>query len=517
MDMIFAQVQTTGSIVQSFSVLGQNLSTRLFDVGMALYIDTLGPLALDFARAVFPIVLMAELMFVGFRIILKESFIQQFFRIILITIINFVIIYEQFPQQLLIGGMMSMESAGKNSAVSMITSKGMLPANLVITPAQLVTPPAGTSAPASPALIGSQAAQDAEKLYTTTSNPVVSAWGIWIGDPSNPATANQFKYSPLYIHNVLFGGQIFAGGSGASAVNTWLTNRLTTWSQNQATNPALNSPIVNATNGNPTSLLSNVLAQLGNGAVNIGALMVAFFSPLQFLTLALTLAAVMLAGLITPGLTAGTILGSAYLTFFITLAMGTSIVPFAYFRTLEKSWNKWLRVLLGMALVPFIYYIFGAIGFIFSVDVYDVLFGSVGSNGSPQPGPLANVLATAFNYAISESMLLQSGINTPAGGGAGTTGDWLQDLLSYLTFCMQFFAQNSAGAIITTTFITMGCTFPAIALKVASNWESGFAEPGIMDQLQGGLNQVQGAIGQGFSTGMQGGLQTMSSIAGKLL
>ncbi len=513
---ILAQVQTTGSLVQSFSVLGQNLSTRLFDVGMALYIDTLGPLALDFARAVFPIVLMAELMFVGFRIILKESFAQQFFRIILITIINFVIIYEQFPQQLLIGGMMSMEAAGKNSAVSMITSTGMLPAGLTITASQLVSPSGGTSTAGGtstqPAYIGSSAAQAAEKLYNAngpTTNPVVSAWAVWIGDPTQ--NAGSFKYSPNYIHRVLFGGQIAGGTANSSSLNAALAK----FDQEMASGTGVGS---SAPGGDITQLWAKLLGEIGNNAVNIGALIVGFFAPMQFLTLALTLAGFMLAGLATPGLTAGTILGSAYLTFFITLSMGTSIVPFAYFRTLEKSWNKWLRVLLGMALVPFIYYIFGAIGFIFSVDVYDVLFGTMTANGTPQPGPLASIMATGFNYAISESMLLQAGLTgTNPNGNGGLTGDWMQDIISYFTFCMQFFAQNSAGTLITTVFITMGCTFPAVALKVASNWESGFAEPGIMDQLQGGLNQIQGVIGQSFSNGMQSGMQTMSGIASKIM
>jgi hypothetical protein len=516
--------QTVSSITQSFSTIGQNLSTRLFDVGMALYIDTLGPMALDFAQTVFPLVLMAELMFVGFRIIMKENFIQQMLRIILITIINFVIIYSQYPQQLLISGMMSMEKAGKSAAVDIISSPGMLPTNLTITSTQLTSAVSTTTnaatTPQTTVLIGSQAAQSAEQLYSAGQNPIVSAWALWIGSPDSKATAPYFKYSPLYYHNVLFAGKIIGGnlsaGSIATSVNAKLTTVLQTWSDTMATDSGANNPAAAQTNADPTQSYSNLLTALANHTVNLGALIVAFFAPMQFLTLSLTLASFMMAGLMLPGLTAGTILGSAYLTFFIALGMGVCIVPFAYFRTLEKSWNKWLRVLFGMALVPFIYYIFGAIGFVFSVDIYDVLFSYNITSAGPvaNSGTLASVLATTFNYAISEGMLLQAGINNT---NAGHASDWAQSLISYLTFIMQFFAQNSAGAVITTTFITIGCTFPGIALKVASNWESGFAEPGIMEQLQGGLNQIQGSISQGFNTGMQAGMQTMTSMASRVL
>lgn len=238
--------------------------------------------------------------------------------------------------------------------------------------------------------------------------------------------------------------------------------------------------------------------------------------PLQMFGIALSVAGVQIGSLITVTFAQISMLVGSITAFNIAASMGLAVLPLMYFRMFDKIWSQYLIGLGSLALIPFLFYLLSAVGFIFSTFVYEQLFPvpkSLGGSGADTPS-LAFILNQMFFAAVQTTMtsfgLLLSGV-----------GSALVFTISSLITIYITLGRIMFGCTIVAAFVSAGALFSLLAPRFAFRWQQGFGAEDVMEKIGEIFNNVQSAVGSGmgqmYADAISKGGQMGKGLAGGLL
>jgi len=240
------------------------------------------------------------------------------------------------------------------------------------------------------------------------------------------------------------------------------------------------------------------------------------FMPFQVLASCITIGGIQVGAFLgITMLSIGLLVGS-FLAFHITAALGVATLPLMYLGTWKKIWSRYLTILAGMALVPFFYYVFSAIGFVFAISSFAVFFPAEGG-----PKGLGVIICGVFAQSIVTAL---SSAYLPDNTDAVTSilakmFDWAGGTatLRFVIGTMMIMAKMIFGSTLIGTFIFGGMMFAALAPQVAFKWGDGFGTENMIDKATEFFNGLQGTLGSGLGTMLNEGLSKTGSVAGGIL
>lgn len=239
--------------------------------------------------------------------------------------------------------------------------------------------------------------------------------------------------------------------------------------------------------------------------------------PLQMFGIALSVAGVQIAALITVIFAQISMLVGSIAAFNIAASLGLAVLPLMYFRTFDKIWSQYLIGLGSLALVPFLFYLLSAVGFIFSTFVFEQLFpvpASLGGSGGEKPS-LALILNQMFFSAVETTM-------TSFGLVLSGFGSALVFLIGSMISIYITLGRIMFGCTIVAAFVSAGALFSLLAPRFAFRWQQGFGAEDVMEKIGEIFNNIQSAVGSGMgqmyadaiSKGGQMGKGAMSGLSG---
>lgn len=240
--------------------------------------------------------------------------------------------------------------------------------------------------------------------------------------------------------------------------------------------------------------------------------------PLQMFGIALSVAGVQIAALITVVFAQISMLVGSITAFNIAASMGLAVLPLMYFKMFDKIWSQYLISLGSLALIPFLFYLLSAIGFIFSTTIFEQLFplpqAIAGRAGAETPS-LALILNQMFFAAVETTM-------TSFGLVLSGFGQALIFLLSSMISIYVTLGRIMFGCTIVASFISAGALFSLLAPRFAFRWQQGFGAEDVMEKIGEIFNNIQSAVGSGMgqmysdaiSKGGQMGKGLMSGMGG---
>jgi hypothetical protein len=467
--------------------------------GAYLYDGFLNPLCTDIAKTILPIILVAEIVFCGFRIMTGRPIIEQAARIMLASIICYVVVWLQMPQKALRYTMRFLEDSGRTVGGGMMFQSG--PIQRTRQKVQANSP--NTFDPFDAAGVAGGGPL-IETYYKFT--PVV-AWAIWV-NPEATSDGPEYKYGYLFIRN-----RIFPENSGDLIVQT-NSQRRPSQSNRTFHESTYYGEVIDAIRNihanfrikdkmfetagvkDPKGI---TLAESAVGLINI-------FMPLTAMSLALPISINILAGAVSPMFMTAAVVSGAYFSFYIILAFGVAVVPLLYFETFKTSWQTYLRFVFSVSLVPMLFYIMMGIGFVFSTTIFEFMFPDYDyPSNHNQPGLsmiYAQVLQEGFISALAASNPFNTGIEKLMGSNSG---------LNFFQLFM-LLGRHAAGCIVVTGFILVGTAFGPTAVKLAFKWDQGFAENGIFDNVFQGFETIRGALSSALSVQMGSGMQVAQQV-----
>jgi hypothetical protein len=171
-------------------------------------------------------------------------------------------------------------------------------------------------------------------------------WAAWIGTPPTAEEASSPAWRGTYKFSV---GQIMD--------RIWSEPALSTYSEG-------------------SSFADNVLDAL----VNFGLGAFLFLFPVQAISMMTMIAGIQTGALLMPAFGFVGLMISAIVAFDIAIALGLATLPLMYFESFRRLWAQYLVVLMALTLVPCFYYLFSAIGFVTSTTMFEILFPEGGEN-----------------------------------------------------------------------------------------------------------------------------------------
>jgi hypothetical protein len=316
-----------------------------------------------------------------------------------------------------------------------------------------------------------------------TSVEPLSYWMDWIGEPGAGNTQTEhFKYDSNYIIQMIFR----VNPNDARLAKSTQDNR------NAGTPPAP-----------------------GTSTVQTIAAWITAMNPFMVFNYALITAQIELAGYAAITFSQLAILFGAHIGFALLYTFGLSLMPLIFFKTYFNLWAHYLTTLIGFALVPGFFYIFAGVGYGFSTTTFEILFLN---NKAPLGAYMWQVFAASFN---------QAAVSFERGAfGIGVLG--AQSAFDVLQWTLSTGVMHMMGAGLVTGFLAMGTGFAALAPAVASKWNSGFIDMGILDTTNNTIRSVESTLGStlgqgmamgarnitGAARGLTGGLGSMTGIGG---
>jgi hypothetical protein len=301
-----------------------------------------------------------------------------------------------------------------------------------------------------------------------TSVEPLAYWMDWIGDPGpGNAKTETFKYDTNYIIQTIFRVNPNDAGAANSAQN------------NQKSGPP------------PAPGLSSVQTI---------ADWITAMNPFMVFNYALITAQIELAGYAAITFSQLAILFGAHIGFALLYTFGLSLMPLIFFKTYFNLWAHYLTTLIGFALVPGFYYIFAGVGYGFATTTFEILFLNT---KAPLGAYMWQVFAAAFNQA---AVSFENG-----GFGIGIAA--AQAAFAVLKITLATGVMHMMGAGLVTGFLAMGTGFAALAPAVASKWNSGFVDMGILDTTNNTIRSVESTLGSTLGQGMAMGARNIAGAA----
>jgi hypothetical protein len=289
----------------------------------------------------------------------------------------------------------------------------------------------------------------------------LSYWMDWVGDPGGTTT---FKYDTNYIIQTIFRVNSNDAGLGKD------------------TQDILNA---GAAPGPGTSTVQTIAAWI------------VAMNPFMVFNYSLITAQIEMAGYAAITFSQLAILFGAHIGFALLYTFGLSLMPLIFFKTYFNLWAHYLTTLIGFALVPGFYYIFAGVGYGFSTVTFQILF--LNKNAA-----LGAYLWQAFAAAFNQAALAFQ-------GGLGVLG--AKAAFDLLLYTLSLGVMHMMGAGLITGFLAMGTGFAALAPAVASKWNSGFVDMGILDTTNNTIRSIESTLGSTLGQGMAMGARNIAGVA----
>ncbi|MES2307951.1 MAG: hypothetical protein V4507_03745 [Verrucomicrobiota bacterium] len=377
------------------------------------------------AKALAPLVMAAELTFIGFRVIFKASIVEQMTVFTRKFFICYLLVYTNLVTGLFVGSDSVLE--GLKNAGSTLGSE-----IIKIAP----------QAPTSP-------------------EPIIY-WGNWMKETQGIGK-NKFDFE--YQRQTLF--------ENDESIPTHLSTTPpggTTPSGNGTTRGALHAEDYFFLITLPMIAIGNVIATAG---MQISAALAPLFTGIG-------------------------ILHGSGLALRLVLALGICVVPLLFFHQFEKIFISYLHLLVGIALIPSLFYILSSIGFVLATETYDIVVEKL---------HLAHKLYGLFQEVADQT--INQMIHFSADGNEYTA------LKQTLIEMLHYFGAYLCGSLVVTSFVIGGVALSAASVSLALRWNQAFADEGVVRAFAGFFSRIEGSFAQGLSQGMGSGMQGMSSLFGR--
>jgi hypothetical protein len=413
--------------------------------------DIVGPHADSVFLAIIWYVVVAKIALMAFKIMAGGNLVEELVHFLSASILLLLLFY-QIPQGAVARLKDSFEPAGRLIGVTLVEGT------------KLVRDKINDSTGALPEQITASGVKNVEPL---------SYWLDWIGDPTKTAT---FKYDGNYIAQVIFRSNLTQAGidqQGAAGMGEITRN-------NQAANPT----------GTTTPLLTGSVQSIGD--------LITSLSPFMIFNYALITAQTQLAGYAAVTFSQLAILFGAHIGFALLYSFGLSLMPLIFFKSYFNLWAHYLTTLIAFALVPGFYYIFAAVGYGFATTTFQILFLNTSA-------PLGAYLWQAFDGAFEQAA-------NSFKGGFGMAGGAAKAAFALLKIVVESGVMHLIGAGLITAFLAMGAAFAALAPAVASKWNSGFIDMGILDTTNNTIRTIESSLGSMMGQGMAMGARGIAGV-----
>lgn len=453
---------------QAFKQISEAIQQKLLseDQGLIKAIhDTLGApgkeggsggICEEIALAIIVPIIVAELTFVGIRIVFRNPFVDQFAQFTRVLMIAYIVIVAQEPQKIIRKALPKLTDGGKELGKKIIESAGK------------------------------EAGEDDPILY----------WGEWLGDIRNDE--EKCKYHVNFIMKMFASPKLqdFDSNPNMSEQDKefWKV-----WGEGDTAEGRLDKIKMMM-----SKILPDGFATYLRGVVKVEDF-IALLMPFMVLSMILTAVTAQMAGYVAPVFTQVAVLVGSRCLLELVLAIGLTVMPLMFFQTFKNIWATHLTFCAGLTLIPCFYYILSGFGFAFSTLAFDAMFPEVADGGGSGGGGvgLAVWFKTLFQTGIRDLLPTFFGFL----GKSFTSAGWVIVMMFVAIFEKLYFYVG--GTVIVTTFVGGGVGFAAIAHGLAGAWDKAFSNPNLMDKVNEFFTMVQGAVGsavgQGYGQAMASG------------
>jgi len=464
-----------------------------------------GNTLMDYTRDVFfsilGIVIVANITFMGFRIMLRASVVESLTQF---TVSSFILAVvagltaTQTPATIIEKAMYQLTIAGRYIGADII-SRGMYKAGTSGGSAGSLGPDQQAVKASMEAGKGGITTTDVPAggdIVTPASAPLEPAvyWLLWLGvehqqkitnkstpleikkESTKPVDANkEYKFSTASLMSRFWGDEKWA--AQLKEVGAADYNR-------------------EAGSGEAPSMMDNA-----------AAFMLAS-SPFRALSMALTIGTIQTGAILQPVMQQIGVFSGAIMAFYVVTALGVATLPLIYFQTFRSLWSTYLTVIAGIALIPCFYYIFSAIGFVFATNTFESLFPIA----TPGTTSFAMTLNAVFMKTVAVALgniswVLQAALDTSV----------IKSIVSVTFGWMLVLGRVTFASGVVSSIVVGGVSFALLGGQVAYKWAQGFGAEGLTDRVGELFSGVQSAVASGLS-GMYGNyVNTASQGAGSFL
>ncbi len=460
----------------------QDLSTRIVDTvpeWSSRIRITLQKEASAIYYAILLPVLIAEITFIGVRIMMRASIAEQFLRLTTMTFILITVSY-------FLRGTFSMNKSvdenmsAKSTNVFVTASRALADAGRVIGK-NIIVNNLSASSSKNPALtkLGSAGGDDRslEPLYY---------WAAWIGTPPDPTKeqprtidpANEYKYS---VPSLL--ARIWNDPTASESLPQFVIK--------EKDKGGWRLPLIN----------EETIGRILQNAIYM-------FMPFQVITTVFAIAQWQLGGYIAVVFGYIAILVASVIVLDVVVALAMTLLPLIYFKSFEGLWSQVLTVITGLSLIPCFYYILSAIGFVFVDQMFDQLFPLVTVENASDAVSFAAVLNSCYATAVVQALAC---VNSLLVGAAGLVPE-----LGKIFYTMIFLGRLLFGSMIVTVLVGAGVSFGALAPAISMRWRQGFASEELFNKVTESLLGLQNAMGSGLGSVYVEGISRAGSAIGGL-
>lgn len=438
-------------------------------------------------------ILTAEITFTGVRMMLKASVVEQLGRLTLTTFLLTILLWQNGPTDIIANGMRQLTLAGKGIGKKILVAA--------------VDPKVCQQLPSTKSKFGWEQIKNANPVPAyqkhlaniedlTKYNPEqgldvgakelepIYYWTAWIG---LPPTRDEIKASSDAMSNLSYK----VSGDSTRFYKFSMTGlMLRIWGD---------SKFSSSTGESSKDKSMDVISQIILATV-----------PFQQFASALIIASVQISAILAPAIAMVSILVGSIFSFHVVYALGIATLPLIYFKSFDRLWAKYLNLLVGLALIPFFYYIFSAIGFVFAVNLFEMLFPLDPQASSTSLGQLINSVFMDSIYSVlsSGSFYFKIGVVQQGIGAIYSLGQGFVVLGKIIT-----------GSVVVASFIFGGTSFAAMAPTVAMHWNMGFGGHEVMgkisDFFRGLGNTMSGAAGHVVGEQVNQGSGLLNTIKDK--
>jgi hypothetical protein len=227
--------------------------------------------------------------------------------------------------------------------------------------------------------------------------------------------------------------------------------------------------------------------------------------PLQMFGMAMTVAGIQIGSLVTVLFTQIGILVGSITAFNLASALGLAVLPLMYFAMFDKIWSQYLVTLASLGMIPCLYYILSAVGFVFSTFLFEQLFPLPRNLGGTGVASLAVILNDLFFAAVGTTMNSFSLF-------VGALGEWFKWGVASLISVYLILGRILFGTTIVAAFVSAGAIFATLAPRFAFRWTQAFGAEDIVEKVGEAFTGIQSAVGSGMGQMYADALQRGSSM-----
>lgn len=408
---------------QNFQQIHQGLSDtlpqKINDLGEILFSESW-----TVAKALTPLVMAAEMTFIGFRVIFKASISEQLTSFTRKFFICYLLIYTNLVTGLFVGSdsvLVGLQNAGSNLGSQIVR-------------------------------LAPQAPQSPE--------PVLY-WGEWI----KTAAPGEHKFDFKYQREILF--------------------------ENDPSIPESFSRTEKSKGG------AKSIDSKDKGPIHAEDYFYLITLPMIAIGNVIATAGMQISAALAPLFTTIGILYGSSLALRVILSLGICIIPLLFFHQFERVFVTYLHALVGVALIPPLFYILSSIGFVLAAHTYEIIV---------EKHHLAYTLYQLFAQ-VADQTIDQMIHYTAGGSDYGSIKETLKNMLHY-------FGAYLCGSLVVASFVIGGVTLSAASVSLALRWNQAFADEGLIRSFAGFFSRIEGSFAQGLSQGMNSGMQGMNSLFG---